>query len=81
MKCAARETIHVHLRFSKRSLAQPALDELSGNPELTVTLLRGRIAPRAASCRVAARALEAELPVESDGKRGATFALLFAAAA
>ena len=49
MKSAPQKTIHLRLRFSNRSLAQPALEELSGNPELTVTLLRGRIDPRAAS--------------------------------
>jgi signal transduction histidine kinase len=33
-----------------------------------------------ASCKAAAQALAAELSVESDGRRGTTFALLFAAA-
>jgi C4-dicarboxylate-specific signal transduction histidine kinase len=62
-----------------RMEVQSQLFEPFGATRLRKAGMRVDVGLGLASCKVEAQALEAELPVESDGKRGTTFALLFAA--
>jgi len=58
---------------------QSRLFEPFGAPRLRKAGMRVDVGLGLASCKAAAQALAAELSVESDGRRGTTFALLFAA--
>ena len=49
MRPTHRDTVLMRVQFSDRRLANPALEELGRDPELSVNILRGRITPQDAS--------------------------------